>query len=301
MPDTHAAAVHFRTPDGRRVSIEPGHFIGRSVGAALRLNEPGVSEAHALVSLRGSTLKLLALRGRFIVHGALVGETDLAPGLEITLAVGVTLRVESVRLPEAVLGLLGEGLPRQALPALASLDAATPHLEPGFHAERDALIWSDGEHFFLRRPDHPDAEATPGLAFHAAGRRFTFVAVPLSDGGVPRTLQEAACDQALTILARYDSVHIHQGPTTAVISGQPARMLSELAIMAVPADWDVVARELWHNESDLGARRQRHDRVLGRLRARLRDAGVRADLLRSDGAGRLELVLGPHDRVVDET
>ena len=37
--------------------------------AALHLDDPRVSEAHAMVSIRGSELKLLALRGRFQIDG----------------------------------------------------------------------------------------------------------------------------------------------------------------------------------------------------------------------------------------
>jgi hypothetical protein len=48
-------------------------------------------------------------------------------------------------------------------------------------------------------------------------------------------------------------------------------------------------------------RRGRLDTLLSRVRRRLRAAGLRADLVRADGAGAIELLLYPHDRVDDRT
>ncbi|PKN55009.1 MAG: hypothetical protein CVU56_23590 [Deltaproteobacteria bacterium HGW-Deltaproteobacteria-14] len=296
------ARVVFATRDGRAVAVEPGHFIGRSAAAALRLREPGVSEAHALVSLRGSSLRLLALRGRFLVDGVLETEVELEEGQEITLAHGVVLTVDEVSLPSRVLGLCGDDLPRQILPPIASLTTADgTRVTAGFVADHDALIWSDGERFYLRREGLEELEATPGLVFEVGARRFTFVSVPLEDSATPLTAQDDSCDTPLVIVARYDSVHVTQGHTQVIVTGLPARVLSELAVMQVPAEWDVVARELWPDDADPHSLRQKWDRTLSRLRRQLRTAGLRPDLLRSDGCGRVELILRTADQVIDET
>lgn len=296
------ARAVFATSDGRAVAVEPGHFIGRSAAAALRLREPGVSEAHALVSLRGSSLRLLALRGRFLVDGALETEVELEEGQEITLAHGVVLTVEEVSLPTWVLGLLGDGLPRQILAPIASLTTADgPRLTAGFTVDHEALIWSDGERFYLRRAGQEELEATPGLAFEVNGQRFTFVSVPLEDSATPLTAQDDSCETPLVIVARYDSVHVTQGRTQVIVTGLPARLLSDLAVMRVPAEWDVVARDLWPDDADPQSLRQKWDRILSRLRRQFRTEGMRADLLRSDGCGRVELILRDTDRVIDET
>jgi hypothetical protein len=46
--------------------------------------------------------------------------------------------------------------------------------------------------------------------------------------------------------------------------------------------------------------RRRWDVHLGRLRAKLREARIREDLVRPDGRGNLELVLAPRDVVEDQ-
>ena len=46
--------------------------------------------------------------------------------------------------------------------------------------------------------------------------------------------------------------------------------------------------------------RKSWDRALARLRERLREAGLREDLVRPDGRGNVELFLRPGDQVVDE-
>ncbi len=61
------AFVRFQLPDGTQRDLYPGDIIGRLWSAALHVDDARVSEAHALVSLRGRELQLLALRGRFAV------------------------------------------------------------------------------------------------------------------------------------------------------------------------------------------------------------------------------------------
>ncbi len=65
--------ARFLAPDGRSELLGPGDIIGRMPTATLTINDPHVSEAHALVSLRGSELKLPGLRGRSSV-------LEVAPG-----------------------------------------------------------------------------------------------------------------------------------------------------------------------------------------------------------------------------
>ncbi len=59
--------VRIRTPDGTVHDVPHGGIVGRLGIASLPLHDPRISEAHALVSLRGGVLRLLALRGRFAV------------------------------------------------------------------------------------------------------------------------------------------------------------------------------------------------------------------------------------------
>ena len=75
---------------------------------------------------------------------------------------------------------------------------------------------------------------------------------------------------------------------------------SELIACQGPTGWEILARAVWPDSPDVAALRHRWDVALGRLRARLREEGVRA-LLRADGAGQLALELYDGDEVDDRT
>ena len=125
-----------RLPDDSLHELLPGDIVGRMRRADLHLDDARVSEAHALVSLRGDELKFLALRGAFAVAGKPLREVVLRAGLEIQLARGVHLRVQEVSLPTEVLALEAEDFPTEPLPAVGSLvDPATPRLVPKFVAD----------------------------------------------------------------------------------------------------------------------------------------------------------------------
>ena len=115
------AFVRIRTPDAQTVVLGPGDIIGRLATAALHLDDGRISEAHAMVSLRGRELKLLALRGLFAVAGKPIDEIVLREGLAVELARGLEIYVEDVVLPTALLAIEGEGLPRQVLAGTSSL------------------------------------------------------------------------------------------------------------------------------------------------------------------------------------
>jgi len=294
------AFARFALPSGRIVEVGPGDIIGRLRGAALRIDDPRISEAHALVSLRGDALKLLALRGRFMVEGVAASEVTLKPGLEVRFTPELTLTVVSVALPSVVFALDGDGLARQVLPPVASLDAKRPELVAGFSSDADALLWSDGEGYRLRRTGHPDTDLVAGAEFRLGTRTFRLVELPLARLGVQTTAKDPHTEELVLVL-RYDNVHVRRGPNTDVIDGVPARIITELALIRAPIEWRSLAHELWGDDGDDEALRDRWDGALSRLRKRLRELGLRADLVRTDGRGKVELFLGARDRLVDET
>lgn len=297
------AFVVFQLPDGQIQELEHGDIIGRMWTAGLVIDDPRVSEAHAMVSLRGGELGLLALRRLFAIDGKPVSEVTLRPGLRVALAEGVELRVEAVCLPDAVLGLEGPGLPCMVLPGVCSLRVSPrPELLPSHVAGADAWIWSTGMDWKLRLLDAPDRPLRPGDSFEVKGLRFIAVTRPLSEAGQKATRVEGGVHAPLTLVARYDSAHIlRPGQPAFVISGQPGRILSELATMGGLVEWMTVAQQVWPDESDEWLLRRKWDVNLGRLRQKLKDGHVRADLLRSDGLGHIELVRYGSDTVVDET
>ncbi|HNH46400.1 MAG TPA: FHA domain-containing protein, partial [Myxococcota bacterium] len=140
------AIVRFRLPEGGTVELGPGDLIGRLWSAALSIPDPRISEAHAMISLRGEELKLLALRGRFAVEGRSQSGIVLAAGQRIALADGLELLVEEVTLPSAVFAIEGDGLPRVVVAGPCSLlTRPRPELVPRLIPEAPAWLWSDGE------------------------------------------------------------------------------------------------------------------------------------------------------------
>lgn len=295
------AFARFRLPDGGVRDLGPGDLIGRAWSATLQINDPWISEAHALVSLRDGLLKLMGLRGRFSVDKAAVSELVLAAGQSIRLSANTVLEVLEVHVPPALLAiqhpLLG------SLPITGPMSLRTePRLElvPGLVLDSPMVIWSDGE-LWLARVVGGDLELEPGLDIDVAGQRFTVVSTPTAEAGIATNLDGSRVDAPLVLVARYDTVHIHREGTTLVLDGLAARIVSDLAVAGVPMSWQLMARDLWRSESDLGVLRRNWDSALSRLRRKLREGGIRVDLVRSDHLGNFELLLKRQDRVEDQT
>jgi hypothetical protein len=295
--------ARLRLPDERIVEARPGDFVGRLPSAAVRVNDPRISEAHAIISLRQRTLRLLSLRGRFAVDGIACSEVALDVGRVIQLAPGLSLTVVALGLPDAVLGIEGPRLPPQVLSPVSSLrlTPAGPDLLPTLHPDADAHIWSGGDGFLLRLPGGPALPVDVGQRFDVGGLTFRFVAIPLNAAEVDATQRDNDLDAPLTLVLRYDTVHVQRGQTCAAIDGMPARLLTELAQIQVPVEWRTLARLVWPDETEDTSVRARFDRTITRLRKRLVELGLRKDLVRPDGSGRFELLLGPRDRIRDET
>lgn len=304
-------------PDGRHVELGHGDVIGRLGWCALAIDDGRISEAHALVSLRGDALQLLALRGRFAVDGRAVSQVPLEPGLVVTLADELRIEVVEVVLPDEVLALSFDGQQAQVLLGTTSILLGPPvTLRGGWDGRADAWVWSGSEAgdaeggdagWRLRRAGHKDAEpVSVGQHFelvHAGGStRIAAVAVPLNSAAATPTVVEGSITAPLTIIARFQTTHVLRAKDEVlVLDGAMGRVVSELVALNGPTSWEVVAREVWGAEPPETLLRGRWDATLSRLRARLRGAGVRPDLVRSDRQGHVELVLGPLDRAVDET
>lgn len=295
------AFVRLRTSQGQTAVLGPGDLIGRLAGAALQLDDGRISEAHAMVSLRGRELKLLGLRGVFAVEGKPCDEVVLRPGLVIEATRGLSLTVEEVALPDALLAIEGDGLPRQVLTGSMSLvTRPQPALLPRHRADAEAFIWDTGDGFRLRIGEAPPRALGPGDEWALSGRRFRAVSVELSRGGQTPTRLDEALHPPLTIQARFDTVHIHvAGRKVVTLDGISARILSELVAMGGPASWEVIAGEIWKDEPDRNGLRRRWDVSLARLRRKLKEARVRADLIRAGGTGQVELLRYAQDRVED--
>lgn len=294
------ASARFRLPSGAVETLLAGDIIGRTWAAALQLDDPAVSEAHAMVSLRGEQLWLLALRRRLIVGGRPVESVVLQPGLVVGIAPNLSLVVEQISLPEAILGLEGPGLPAQALPGTCSLVRDPyPRLAAGASAEALAVFWLTEGQWRARAGDGRTRPLLPGDALELGGERWRATLIALDRAGRSHTC--AGGDGPLRIVSRFDTVQLHRssGPVV-VIAGQMARVLAELISVQQPISWEALARPHWPHLSDREVLRRRWDGLLGRLRERLRESGVRGDLVASSGIGLVELVLREGDLVEDQ-
>jgi hypothetical protein len=293
------AFVRFRLPGGELAELGHGDLIGRLVTAKLALDDPRVSEAHALVSLRRGELVLLSLRRMFSVRGKPESEVTLAPGMEIELAPDLALVVEEVKRPGAVLAVESPSLGRRALPGIASLLAGPPvSLATRFDPEGQVHVWWNGDGWRARSGRGAARAIAPGDGVRVGSEDVRFVMVAIDDSATTT----GGVDAPLRIVAWYDGVEIHrQGRPPVTLGGVGARIFSELVAVGGPAEWSVIAREVWKEPVDAHELRHRWDVSLARLRTRLREAGVRADLLRSDGSGYVQIVRYPADVVEDRT
>lgn len=289
-------SVRVRLPDGRRVDLMPEDIIGRMARADLRLNDPRVSEAHAMVSLRGRQLRLLALAGEIACDREPGRRVVLVPGARIALAPGLVLEIEEVNLPETWLTLQ---LPRQdPEPLLHSVysvvDGPPRRLVPGHDPQALAWIWRSGEAWFTRTPDAEPLALHPGPV-EIAGQ-LGELAVEAAEG-VASTVFGSTAPRRFVL--RYDTVDIEQsGRVRGTISGLPARLFCELAQMSGPVEWRMLADLVW-DDPDRDYVRKRFDRTIEKLRDRLTLLGIERDLVRSTGTAMWQVMLREGDEIVE--
>ena len=300
---TMHAQVIVQTDDGQKHTLLHGDLIGRLWTARLQLSDPRVSEAHAMVSLRGGQLKLLALRGLFAVDGKPRKDLVLAVGQRISFARGLQIEVLAVTLPSSVLGLVGDELPRQPLPGAGYLVLRpNPAILSRAQEGHVAAFWSTGDGWRVQRPGHPSEELAEGWTLQVADHRFTAVSISITHAGQQKTHMVGAVSAPLRLELHFDTAHIHrEGVPTLTLHGHPARLLSELAVVGTAVGWEDLAITLWSAEVHRDRLRRRFDTVLTRLRGKLRAGGVRTDLVKFDGAGNLALVLQPGDAIDDRS
>jgi len=297
------AHVKFSLPNGSKVIASHGDLLGRLATAAVHLDDARISEAHAMVSLRGRELKLLALRGRFAVENKTITEVLLKPGLQIELAGGLVIEVDDVILPAEVLAIQGTGVPQQILGGVCSINGRPrPRIFARYVPSAVAHIWSTGIGWRIQLANEPPRPLIAGDSWVVGETAFEAVAVPLERAGQPETRIKGGIRAPLRLVAMYDSVHIHREAQVAIaLGGISARILSELVALGGPTDWEVIAREVWRHCLDRHTLRKKWDVNLSRLRGKLRAAKIRPDLIRADGTGKLELILHEGDEVEDRT
>jgi hypothetical protein len=297
--------------DGRRIDVVPGALVGRMPQATVRLDDPRVSEAHALISMRGAQLRLLALRGKISVDGKPRTDVILTPGQRIVVAGTFSLTVEAVELPSRVLAVQLCAPPWDVVGAHGVValfpQSATP-LRPGYSPEAAAHVWTRDHGSVLRRThsagEETDSNLEAGSTFEVDGLTFGLDWVDRDTLEVQPTTDLGHDQTRLKLILAYDSVRITADDGRfAVVDGIGARVLCELWEIRVPIGWQEVAKLIWPDHDTLSERtiRQRWDQLLTRIRMRLREAGLRSDLIRATNRGLVELAVGPNDTVEDLT
>ena len=290
------------------VKAPPGAILGRLSSATVRIDDPRVSEAHALVSLRGSELKLLTLRGGLRVDGRKEADVVLEPGQRVQLARGVELRVLVVELPSSLMALQlatpgGDSLgsPVELTRSVYSvLSRPAPAIEPRYHHNAPAHVWNTSDGWSIRLRGSQREQITHGGSWAVEGGVVVqAVGVPLPEAGITETVASDRGYSTLRLIDRDGTIHIHPegDKDSLVLNGKPAQIISELMMMEVLAPWYVVAGEIWPRTRDMKVLRRNWDQCLNRLRRKLRDGSIRDNLVHADGTGNIELFLLPGDTV----
>lgn len=278
--------------------LGPGDIIGRSEWAALSLEDPRISEAHALVSLRGQSLKLLALRGRFRHQGVVCSEVELQAGVMIELADGVCLHCQEVSLPDTLPGLAVDTLPVIPLTSTISVFLThPPNIHHGYHPEADLSLWSFGESWRIMHQNQPPQAIQIGDTWHVKGIDIRIE--PVSSTVLNHPVTRSSLRLAMTLEVRGDVVRIvRKNESPLLVSGIPGRIFAAV-LKEGPLHWLDVVERVWPNDMSLEiAMRRRFDRGLSRLRTCL--GPVLSDdepLVILDGAGILTIKLDENDRI----
>ncbi len=284
------------------IRLQPGDLVGRLKSAAMCIEHPHVSEAHAYLSLRDGTLKLLALRGGLSIRGRLVREVTLAAGQQILIAHEQHLRVVEVHNPDLLLALQGPDGHRELLTGRAMSLVEGEGLVGQIVPDAALQLWTDGTGWVVQPRGGDRSPVRGGDELHAYGACYRVVEIEVSGGAVPETGLVGRLSAPLQLEGFFDTIYIHrEGFSSLVISGVTARMISALAEIRQPVGWAEIARQLWPEETYPDKLRKKWDILLLRLRRRLADAHVRTNLVQPDGTGNIQLVLEPRDRFVDRS
>ncbi|MEM6292005.1 MAG: hypothetical protein AAGA54_12095 [Myxococcota bacterium] len=279
--------------------LVPGDIIGRGPRASLPIEDGRVSEAHGLISLRGGTLKLLALRGRFIYRSRPLAELDLAVGQDIYLAPELKFTVVALELPRQVLAVRTKFMTATVLSGVSRLEqASSDRLLPGYKRGAAAIFWNQDSTWLVTTPDDRTQVLQSGADVALGDVQLEALSVDVSQANAHRTHAEDETRRGVFIQTRFNTATIERFDGHMLhLNGVSARIVAELAAVAGPANWLGLAREIWPHEQGRIALRRKWDVSVARLRKKLRDDGISPTLIAADGCGNFELFLSSADRV----
>ena len=251
--------------------LAPGMVLGRGQ-VGLPLDDPSVSEAHALCTHREEGLVLIALRGTLTVDGQDVDRVALTEGLELTLAPGVDLFVRAVHEPAVTLVLEAGGRRVRPPPGYGAL---TPALTWDGSPADDTVLesWTQGAARFVRIGAGAPLELAAGMSLHTVLGVFAVREVPA--GGNRREATVRAHVLAIDASVSPVTVAVQAGPDLVhpLPEGQ-ALLVFTLAVLQRRSGREVTAsdlkRGLWAREAGRDVERDKLDKRLAALERRLR-------------------------------
>lgn len=279
----------------------PGDLIGRLASAAICIQDPRVSEAHALLSLRGG-LVLLALRGLVEVDRQRIADVRLKAGQRIRLAEGLEIAVLEVTLPPTVLTVEGPGLPPTRLPGTVACFVAPLAIRFEWVPDALASVWASGGEWFIRVGAGAPVPLRPGDRVETEGGALRFAEATLKAAATPPTDARARLYPSLRVEVDYESTRVSaEGGRVAVLTGAAGGLMYQLSRYEAAVHWKELASALWPDTADDELKqRWSFDKAKETLVDALVRVGLRPDLVRgSRGEYRIHLVDG--DALVDRT
>jgi len=276
--------VIFRLADGSTTTLFPGEIIGRGVSASLLLDDHQISEAHALVSLRGASLQLLKLRGMLKLAGEdhFLGEITLEVGQHIVVSSQISLEVFKVSTPDEILVL--EGLTRAPIPLTQSEYEIGGHplsIHPREEDEVYASIWQSGETWMRRVSKEEKVAVIAGEEWMVNGSPLCIKLATVDDASFENTESPlkivepppSLAQVVLELSAERAVIRYPEDDEFYAITGHSARILyitANATKKGIHMRWKDICDEIWYKY-----KRNNWDSAKNYLRKKLREAGIR--------------------------
>ncbi|HND33582.1 MAG TPA: FHA domain-containing protein, partial [Myxococcota bacterium] len=285
------------------MELQVHSLIGRISRMDLQLNDPRISEVHALVTLKDGSLWLKGLGAPLFVNGKSEPQVRLAQDVEVELArSGIFLRVEKLYLPQQFPTLTLPDQPPQTLAASSYHLTAGMQLAAGLHPDALLSLWSIGEDWFFRLATGEEGPCEDKKDWSIAGRSVHFglcvgakLVKTIQDDSLPRTYVIGSSTVSIKRENRRD----------VVFDGQQAQLL-KLAILhgrnpETAFKWFDVVEEIWwpaferdqrrlgidpeKMRDDFNKRKQKNYFVcIGGIRKRLHQEGIDKQILGTGNA-----------------
>ena len=272
-------SVLFRSPSGQPIRLYPGDLIGRGSFSTLLIDELQISEAHALLSLRGASLQLLTLRGEIRLDGehGFRGEITLEAGQRIRLADDIVLEVLEVATPEYILALDGLESGRVLLTTPEYQLGGTPLSLDGTPVEVE--LWLSSE-TWMHRVGGETQPLQAGTTIDAGGTTLTVSMVDAETASTrgtdsPKKVSPPPSEERIQLTIHPTHTVVQPPGKEAIhITRTSARILHVTACFTQEqgaAGWDAICGEIWPKVFTRGNWDQRKNY----LRRKLTEAGIR--------------------------